>query len=85
MKSGMHEEEIVFSDEKVFTVEAQFNHQNDRVLAKHSSDVPKDILTVTHCQKPESVNGMGSSVQNMEVPPDFCERGGKSEHKYVHQ
>ena len=32
MKSGMCEEEIVFSDEKVFTVEAQFNHQNDRVL-----------------------------------------------------
>ena len=55
MKSGMREEEIVFSDEKVFTVEAQFNHQNDRVLAKHSSDVPKDILTVTRRQKPESV------------------------------
>ena len=55
MKSGMREEKIVFSDEKVFTVEAQFNHQNDRVLAKHSSDVPKDILTVTCRQKPESV------------------------------
>ena len=55
MKSGMHEEEIVFSDEKVFTVEAQFNHQNDRVLAKHSSDIPKDILTISHHQKPESV------------------------------
>ena len=29
MKSDMCEGEIVFSDEKLFTVEAQFNHQND--------------------------------------------------------
>ena len=46
MKSGTPTNEIVFSDEKMFTVEAQFNPQNDRVLARHSEDVPEDMLTV---------------------------------------
>ena len=33
MKSGTQKSEIVFSDEKILTVEAKFKPQNDRVLA----------------------------------------------------
>ena len=32
-------DEIVFTDEKLFTVEAKFNRQNNRVLAKSSADI----------------------------------------------
>ena len=52
MKSGTPTGEIVFSDEKMFTVEAQFNPQNDRVLARHSEDIPEDMLAVYRHQKP---------------------------------
>ena len=52
LKSGTQKGEIVFSDEKIFTVEAKFNPQNDRVLARHSYDVPGDMLTIYLCQKP---------------------------------
>ena len=33
MKDGMQKGDIMFSDEKLFTVEAKFNPQNNRVLA----------------------------------------------------
>ena len=42
----------VFSDEQIFTFEAKFNPQNDRVLAQHSEDVPEDMLTAYLHQKP---------------------------------
>ena len=54
MKSGRPTGEIVFLDKKMFTVEAQFNPQNDRG-ARHSEDISEDILTVYRCQKPASV------------------------------
>ena len=33
LKGGMEVGKIIFSDEKLFTIEAKFNLQNDRVLA----------------------------------------------------
>ena len=39
----------------MFTVEAQFNPESDRVLARHSEDIPEDRLIVYHHQKPASV------------------------------
>ena len=32
--------EIIFSDEKMFTVEAKFNSQDDRILAKSADSIP---------------------------------------------
>ena len=43
-------EDIVFSDEKLFTVEAKFNPQNDKVLAKKYDNFPVHLKTV-YCQQ----------------------------------
>ena len=51
LKACMDMDEIIFSDEKLFTVEAICNRQNDRVLAKSFADVP-DSRRVFICQKP---------------------------------
>ena len=42
----------MFSDEKLFTVEAKFNPQNDTVLAKKCNNIPKHLKTVYRKQKP---------------------------------
>ena len=77
MKSGMPEREIVISDEKLFTVEAQEKHQNNIVLLKHSIDIPKNVLSLNYCQKSESVM-VWAAVSK------FCERC-EGEHKCEHQ
>ena len=38
---------VVFSDEKLFTIEEATNIQNDRILAKTSSSIPKQHLFVS--------------------------------------
>ena len=55
MKDGTQAGEIVFSDEKMFTVEAKFNSQNDRILAKSADSIPPSVKTVFRRQKPASV------------------------------
>ncbi|XP_076044978.1 uncharacterized protein LOC143027553 [Oratosquilla oratoria] len=39
LKTDTAAQEIIFSDEKLFTIEAQFNNQNDRVYAKSLADI----------------------------------------------
>ena len=46
---------LVFSDEKIFTVEAAFNHQNDRVLSNSLLVIPEGMKTVCRSQKPTSL------------------------------
>ena len=46
---------IIFSDEKIFTVEAKVNSQNDRVLTKKAKDILVNIRNIYHQQKPASV------------------------------
>ena len=55
LKSGMHKGEIVFSDGTIFTVVAKFNPKNDRVLTRHSENVPEEMLIVYRRQKPAFV------------------------------
>ena len=55
LKTGMAAAKIIFSNEKVFTVETKFNSQNNRVLTKCPQDIPDFLRTVYHCQKPSSV------------------------------
>ena len=45
----------MFSDKKLFTVEAKFNPQNDTVLAKKHDNIPKHLKTVYRRQKPALV------------------------------
>ena len=47
------EEQILFSDEKIFTVEEVTNSQNDRILSKRSRNILRRLNTSTesrsHC------------------------------------
>ena len=46
---------ILFSDEKVFTVEESTNRQNDRIISPTSKDIPEEIKYIDRVQKPLSV------------------------------
>ncbi|KAI6650827.1 Transposase [Oopsacas minuta] len=49
------EDQILFSDEKLFTVEEANNRQNDRILASRSQDIPDRIKYIDRVQKPLSL------------------------------
>ncbi|KAI6646986.1 hypothetical protein LOD99_8985 [Oopsacas minuta] len=49
------EDQILFSDEKLFTVEEASNRQNDRILASRSQDIPDSIKYIDRVQKPLSL------------------------------
>ncbi len=45
----------IFSDEKLFTVEAKFNRQNHRILSSNIESLPTEVKCALHRQKPASV------------------------------
>ncbi|KAI6654040.1 hypothetical protein LOD99_2887 [Oopsacas minuta] len=49
------EDQILFSDEKLFTVEEASIRQNDRILASRSQDIPDSIKYIDRVQKPLSL------------------------------
>ena len=46
LKGGMEVEKIIFPNEKLFTMEAKFNSQNNRVLATQFEGIPDNVRTV---------------------------------------
>ena len=48
-------ENIIFSDEKLFTIEEATNKENDRILAPTYSSITEKHLYVKRTQKPQSV------------------------------
>ena len=62
---------LIFSDEKLFTVEAAFNHRNDRVLLKSLQDIPPGLKKGKD-PKASLRDGLGSCVFRGEIPFDFC-------------
>ena len=54
LKSGTAGE-IVWSDEKIFTVEMAHNRRNDRNIGRSAKDIPYDHKTVHRTMKPTSV------------------------------
>ena len=48
-------DQIIFSDEKLFTVEQALNTHNDRILSSYSSTIPDEYRLVKRVQKPQSV------------------------------
>ena len=48
-------DEILFSDEKLFTVEQAYNRQNDRILSSSLSSIPQEYRCVQRVQHPQSV------------------------------
>ena len=47
--------EILFSDEKIFTVQELMNSQNDRIIASSTSSIEEKFRYVGRTQKPKSV------------------------------
>ena len=77
MKDGIDAGKIVFFDKKIFTVEAQFNSQNDRILAKSANNIPSSINSVYCCQKPASVMVWAAISENWRSPLIFVKEDAK--------
>ncbi len=68
---------IVFSDEKLFTVEEKFNAQNDRIYAMAIEDLPENLRTVQRFQKSSSVMVWAGVGYNGKIPLKFVDPGVK--------
>ena len=77
LKGGTEKGKIVFSDEKLFLVEAKFNTQNDRILGKLPKDLPDHLRFVSHRQKPLSVMVWGAISKSWKSPLIFVKEGVK--------
>ena len=77
LKGGTEKGKIVFSDEKLFSVEAKFNTQNDRILGKSPKDLPDHLQFVSRRQKPSSVMVWGAISKSWKSPLIFVKEGIK--------
>ena len=68
---------ILFSDEKIFTVEEATNRQNDRILATTSKDIPEELKYIDRVQKPLSVMVWGGVTANSRTNLIFIPNGVK--------
>ncbi|XP_076037187.1 uncharacterized protein LOC143022725 [Oratosquilla oratoria] len=73
--AGQQWERIVFTDEKLFTVEQAHNRQNDR---SWSAEAPGTSAIIEHRQNPQSVMVWGGICASVKTPLVFVERGQKS-------
>ena len=67
-------EGILFTDEKLFTVEQAHNHQNDR---SWSAEAPGTSAIVEHRQNPQSVMVWGGICASGKTPLVFVDQGVK--------
>lgn len=67
---------ILFSDEKIFTVDAISNRRNDRWIGDDPTDVPDDVKYVNTTKHPASVMVFGLvSSDGKKMPPVFVPSG----------
>lgn len=74
---GMHRK-ILFTDEKIFTVEEKFNKQNDRVYAKSSKEAAELVPKVQKGHHPASVMVWWGVSYDGVTQLHFCEKGVKT-------
>ena len=67
----------VFSDEKLFTVQAEFNPQNHRVLAETSEEAFANGRTIHQASHPASVMVFGAVCADGKSPLLFVDQGVK--------
>ena len=70
-------DKIIFSDEKLFTIEQATNKQNDRILAPTSSSITEKHLYVKRTQKPQSVMVWAGISAKGRTPLVFVPVGAK--------
>ena len=68
---------LIFSNEKLFTVEAAFNHRNDRVLSKSLQDIPSGLKKVRRTQNPALVMVWAAASSDGKSPLIFIPKGIK--------
>ena len=71
-------DEILFSDEKLFTVEQAYNRQNDRILSSSLSSIPQEYRCVQRVQHPQSVMVWAGVSEKGRTPLVFIPPGVKS-------
>ena len=82
-KNGRHLD-ILFTDEKLFTVECSFNRQNDRVLGSNSEGICRAARVVKRTQKPASVMVWDGITATGRTPLVFIDQGVKiNSDKYI--
>lgn len=68
---------VLFSDEKMFTIEQAFNHQNDRILLPKGSHAQLKQRIVDRQQHPASVMVWAGVTATGKTPLVFLENGAK--------
>ncbi|CAF1246117.1 unnamed protein product [Didymodactylos carnosus] len=68
---------IIFSDEKLFVVEAKLNAQNDRIYSLAIEDIPENLRAVQRFQKSSSVMIWGAISHNGKIPLKSVDKGIK--------
>ena len=68
---------ILFTDEKIFTVEAKFNRQNNRIYAKSTLDISISRRKVYRAHHPASVMVWAGASWQGKAPLHFVEKGVK--------
>ncbi|KAI6650908.1 Carnitine O-palmitoyltransferase 1, liver isoform isoform X2 [Oopsacas minuta] len=74
--NGRHKQ-ILFSDEKLFTVQQVLNKQNHRILATDKSTLPESTFRVSRTQKPASVMVWAGVTATGRTPLIFIPKGVK--------
>lgn len=72
---------ILFSDEKIFTVEEKFNKKNDKVYAKSSREANQAVKRVQRGHHPASVMVWWGVSYDGVTEAFFCEKGVKTSAK----
>lgn len=71
-------ENILFTDEKIFTVEEVFNKQNDKIYATSSKEAKKVVPRVQRGHHPSSVMVWWGVSHHGVTSLHFCEKGVKT-------
>lgn len=73
-----HYKKILFTDEKIFTVEESFNKQNDRVYARSSKEASELVPRIERGHYPASVMVWWGVTYDGVTSLHFCEKGVKT-------
>ena len=63
--------------QKMFTVEAKFKSQNDRILAKSADSISIVVKSIFRCQKPASAMVWAAISESWKSPLIFAKEGAK--------
>jgi hypothetical protein len=76
---------ILFTDEKVFTIEQSFNKQNDRIWSPSLFSIDPDHRFVRRVQKPASIMVWAGICATGKTPLVFVNPGVKVNQEYYHR